>query len=187
MLFWTSLILRLVLRYLLSRIFMGFLFLLELYNLNFCHLFYSERTIVFNSYWGTYYARTGVAIACLGVFWTRWYFFINLLPIFFITLERVINRFTWSLELVLISLWVCTDLLRIFLNSIDALTAFNLLNLYVSNTWADQIFLTVLDEHLYLTLENFYIFLSFFAISWNWLRFVFWTYMLVIHVEHQPK
>ena len=94
--FWTSLILRFVLRYLLSRIFMGFLFLLELYNLNFCHFFYFERTTVFNSYWGTYYTRTGVAVACLDVFWTRWYFFINLLPIFFITLEWLIDLLTAS-------------------------------------------------------------------------------------------
>ena len=51
MMFWTSLISWLVL---LPFELHGVSFCLNFYNLNFCHFFYSERTIVFNLYWSIF-------------------------------------------------------------------------------------------------------------------------------------
>ena len=49
--FWTSLILRLVL---FSFELHGVSFCLNFYKLNFCHFFYSERTTIFNLYWSIF-------------------------------------------------------------------------------------------------------------------------------------
>ena len=107
MMFWTCLILRLVL---FSFELHGVSFCLNFYKLNFCHFFYSERTTIFNLYWSIFLIQ----------------------PFFLSRTDEYMfeKKSTWT-DVCMVLYWACLHILSLFCDDILDFSHFELSSLSV--------------------------------------------------------